>query len=196
MRESANDAARELAELLLQLGRSAYAEGPAGDLSAAQWAALRYFARANRFSRTVSGFAGFHATTRGTASQTVKSLVNRGYLERARSERDGRSVLFKVTAPARRRLRDDPFDALVRAASRLGERQLADTSGELRRIAEWLQVEREGGAAGRCEHCGHLLGTEGEYRCGLLEEPLAAEELKEICVRYRPRAGSGKSTRP
>jgi DNA-binding MarR family transcriptional regulator len=193
MREPANDAARELAELLLQLGRRAYADGAGGNLSAAQWAALRYFARANRFSRTVSGFAGFHATTRGTASQTVKSLVKRGYLERARSERDGRSVLFKLTAQARRRLRQDPFDALVRAATQLGRRQLASLSGELRRIGELLQAERESGAAGRCAHCGHLAGGGEDYRCGLLGEPLAAAELQEICVRYQPR---GRAARP
>ncbi|UCG71883.1 MAG: MarR family transcriptional regulator [Chromatiales bacterium] len=188
MHQAANDGARELAELLLQLGRAAYAEGAGGDLSAAQWAALRYFARANRFSRTVSGFAEFHATTRGTASQTVKSLVNRGFLERARSERDGRSVLFKLTQSARRHLRQDPFDALVRAAGRLNKRQLNDVTGELRRVGQYLEVERDTATVGRCERCGHLLDDRGEYRCGLMEEPLAEVELREICVRYRARS--------
>lgn len=187
MRQTANDAARELAELLLQLGRAAYAEGASGELSAAQWAALRYFARANRFSRTVSGFAGFHATTRGTASQTVKSLVTRGFLERARSERDGRSVLFKLTQPARRHLRQDPFDALVRAAGRLNQRELNNVTGELRRVGEYLEVERDTATAGRCERCGHLASDGSDYRCGLLNEPLQETELREICIRYRPR---------
>ena len=47
---------------------------------------LRYFARANTFSRTPSAFAEFQATTRGTASQAIKVLEARGYL--ARSLRD------------------------------------------------------------------------------------------------------------
>ena len=38
---------RETAELLLQLGRFVQAEGYDGELSPAQWMALRYFARAN-----------------------------------------------------------------------------------------------------------------------------------------------------
>ena len=67
--------ATEFADLVLQLGRAAYADCAAGGLTQAQWIAMRYFARANRFSRTVSGFADFHGTTRGTASQTIKSLV-------------------------------------------------------------------------------------------------------------------------
>lgn len=188
MPETANDAARELAELLLHLGRAAYAESAGGGLSAAQWAALRYFARANRFSRTVSDFAEFHATTRGTASQTVKSLVNRGLLERARSERDGRSVLFKLTQPARRQLRRDPFDALVRAAGHLNPRQLDEVSGELRRVGEYLEAERGSASVGRCERCGHLVSDGGDYRCGLMQEPLATAELGEICMRYRARA--------
>ena len=187
MPQSANDAARELAELLLQLGRAAYAEGADGELSAAQWSALRYFGRANRFSRTVSGFADFHATTRGTASQTVKSLVTRGFLERTRSERDGRSVLFKLTAQARRQMLRDPLDALVRAAQRLGVVQLRELTGELRRVGEYLEAEREATAAGRCEHCGHLLRDGTSFQCGLMQEPLATAELNEICVRYQAR---------
>src|SRR5262245_16381948 len=42
--------ARETAELLLLVGRLVQAEGYDGELSPAQWMALRYFARANPFS--------------------------------------------------------------------------------------------------------------------------------------------------
>src|SRR5438132_973486 len=44
--------ARETAELLLLAGRLVQADGYDGELSPAQWMALRYFARANPFSRT------------------------------------------------------------------------------------------------------------------------------------------------
>ena len=43
--------ARETAELLVQVGRLVQAEGYDGELSPAQWMALRFFARANSFSR-------------------------------------------------------------------------------------------------------------------------------------------------
>ena len=55
--------ARQTAELLLLVGRLVQAEGYDGELSPAQWMALRYFARANPFSRTPSAFAAFLATT-------------------------------------------------------------------------------------------------------------------------------------
>ena len=50
--------ARETAELLLQVGRLVQAEGYDGELSPAQWMALRFFARANPFSRTHVGIRG------------------------------------------------------------------------------------------------------------------------------------------
>src|ERR1700737_2503624 len=75
---------RVIAELVLRLGRIASGEGLVEGLTPAQWTVLRYFARANRFSRTPSAFAAFHGTTRGTASQTIKNLEIQGYLTRMR----------------------------------------------------------------------------------------------------------------
>jgi len=76
---------RVIAELVLHLGRMASREALVEGLTAAQWAVLRYFARANRFSRPPSAFAAFHGTTRGTASQTIKSLESLDYLPVVRS---------------------------------------------------------------------------------------------------------------
>lgn len=175
----------ELAELLVQLGRAAYA-GAGGELTAAQWAALRYFARANRFSRTVSGFADYHATTRGTASQTVRSLVERGYLVRSRSERDGRSVVLDLTRRARRTLGADPLQRLALAAGRLDAGRRQRLAEDLRALQDRLGQSR-GGSCGVCARCGHLLRAGREFRCGLMDEALDATETGEICLRYRPR---------
>ena len=63
--------ARETAELLLLVGRLVQAEGYDGELSPAQWMALRFFARANSFSRTPSAFAELYfsgASTRSTST--------------------------------------------------------------------------------------------------------------------------------
>jgi DNA-binding MarR family transcriptional regulator len=178
-------AERQVAELALQLGRAAYGDSMAEGLTPAQWMALRYFARANRFSRTVSGFADFHATTRGTASQTVKSLVGRGFLTRVRSERDGRSATFNLTERARRRLAEDPFEAVVRATLALSPVQRDRTASGLRRILRQLSAERKRPAMGVCALCGHL-GANGAraYQCRLLQESLAPPELEQICSRF------------
>src|ERR1700693_3425870 len=54
--------ARETAELLVQVGRLVQAESYDGGLNPAQWMALRFFGRANQFSRSPSAFAEFQAT--------------------------------------------------------------------------------------------------------------------------------------
>src|SRR6516165_7399853 len=107
--------ARETAELLLLVGRLVQADGYEGKLSPAQWMALRFFARANSFSRTPSAFADFQATTRGTASQAIKALEAGGYLVRQRSRADGRSVTLRLTNKGNKAIARDPFEVLVRA---------------------------------------------------------------------------------
>ena len=115
--------ARETAELLLLVGRLVQAEGYDGELSPAQWMALRYFARANPFSRTPSAFAAFQATTRGTASQAIKALEASGYLVRQRSKADGRSVSLRLTNKGNKALARDPFEVLVRAVDSLDAKE-------------------------------------------------------------------------
>ena len=115
--------ARETAELLLLVGRLVQADGYDGKLSPAQWMALRYFARANSFSRTPSAFAEFQATTRGTASQAIKALEAGGYLVRQRSAADGRSVTLRLTDKGHEVVARDPFEVLVRAVDSLNAQE-------------------------------------------------------------------------
>jgi DNA-binding MarR family transcriptional regulator len=95
------------------------AEGYDGKLSPAQWVALRYFARANTFSRTPSAFAEFQATTRGTASQTIKTLEAGGYMVRQRSKEDGRSVSLRLTSKGKKRALPQRRRRTASAASEL-----------------------------------------------------------------------------
>ena len=184
---------RELAELVLQLGRMAYADCCAGGLTHGQWAALRFFDRANRFSRTVSAFADYHATTRATASQTISTLVEQGYLTRHRSQRDGRSTRFDLTRPSRKLLQDDPFKSVVAAAQQLAPSARDKASQCLQRMLGELSALQDRGLLGFCHSCQHLQSIETHsaesYACGLLREPLELEETYQICACYVPKTG-------
>lgn len=189
MKRESSGGGRELAELALQLGRAVYGDSPQSGITPAQWTALRYFARANRFSRTVSAFAQFHATTRGTASQTIKGLVTRGYLRRTRSEHDGRSARFDLTPRSRTLLVQDPVEHLVRRAGALAPAAREGTVLALRELLAGLARERDQPLPGRCALCGHLGGGAapgGGWQCGLMQEPLAADELEQLCARFSP----------
>ncbi len=183
---------RTLAELLAQVGRAAYCIASDEDLTPAQWMALRYLSRANRFSRTVSAFAVYHATTRGTASQTVKRLIEQGFLTRTPSARDGRSVRLELTEKGRGALLHDPLEALVRSVSGIPRRTRLDMTQRLERVLEHLSRERGGCLFGTCPSCRYLRvdgsGLEGEREesCCLFDEPLDPEELERICVNFAP----------
>lgn len=183
----ANKKELEIADLVLQLGRAAYADSNQTELTPAQWLAMHFFARANRFSRTVSAFARYNATTKGTASQTVKALVGKGYLERTVSERDARSIRFDLTAAGRTKLRENPLSRLVQVASKLAE---ADQNSMLRGLRCMLTDIYDDSAASEmdvCALCGHLSKGDGvaSPRCQLMNETLKEIELNEICVRFK-----------
>jgi len=183
---------RVIAELVFHLGRIASGEGLAEGLTAAQWAVLRYFAQANRFSRTPSAFAAFHATTRGTASQTIKSLETQGYLTRIRSEEDRRSVQLVLTEKARGILANDPFESLVRAADSLPPSIQGHFASALQRMLGQVAQERGKPPFGTCASCQHLesdsCNREGHtlYLCGFTSESLRLEELDGVCINFAP----------
>ncbi len=181
---------RAIAELVFHLGRIASGEGLAERLTAAQWAGLRYFALANRFSRTPSAFAAFHATTRGTASQTIKSLETQGYLTRMRSKDDRRSVRLVLTEKARGILANDPFESLVRAADSLPPSVQGHFASALQRMLGQVAQERGKPPFGTCTSCQHLESDgcsqeeQTPYACGFTSEPLLLEELDGVCINF------------
>ena len=187
---------RAVAELIVHLGRIARSDGFVSGLTPTQWTALRYFASANRFSRTPSAFAEFHGTTRGTASQTTESLVAQGYLLRTRSEADGRSTCLELTDRARAILVDDPFEVLVRAAAALPPGSRDHLANALERMLGHVARECYKRPFGTCTSCEHLEGDgrcrEGEppYQCGFVGAPLAETELHQLCINFAPGGNS------
>src|SRR3981081_2192294 len=134
--------ARETAELLLQVGRLVQAEGYDGEFSPAQWMALRFFARANPFSRTPSAFAEFQATTRGTATQAIKALEAGGDLGRPPLKTDGRSVSRRLTSKGKKALARDPFEVLVRAVDSLDTTERTAIRRALHQVLSTLATSR------------------------------------------------------
>ena len=183
---------RTVAELVLQLGCLARGDGFAGDLTLAQWAALRYFSRANRFSRTVSAFAEFHGTTRGTASQTIKSLVQDDYLLRKRSKTDGRSIDFTLTYQSKKLLARDPFDVLVIAAGALSSSASHTVARSLERMLRKMAQQQGKCQFGMCPNCkyfqedGAYANGKPDYCCTLVDEPLREAETQQLCVNFLP----------
>ena len=187
--------AREAAELLLLVGRLVQAEGYHGDLSPAQWMALRFFARANSFSRTPSAFAEFQATTRGTASQAIKALEAGGYLVRQRSPADGRSVSLRLTSKGKKAIARDPFEVLVRAVGSLDAEEQTAMHDALHQVLTTVAASGAHRRFGVCQDCTYLSGetrcnltsaSSSAPECLLLGVPIEPEDVDLLCVHFQP----------
>jgi DNA-binding MarR family transcriptional regulator len=196
--------ARETAELLVQVGRLVQAEGYNGELSPAQWMALRFFARANRFSRNPSAFAEFQATTRGTATQTIKALEAGGYLIRRPSKSDGRSVSLQVTNKGKKALIRDPFEVLVRAVDSLDARERTAMRRALHQVLSTLAVSGAHREIGVCRDCAHF-GREmlcnppstgrSTAECLLLGVSIQPEDVGLLCAHFESNERAPRSAR-
>ena len=188
--------ARETAELLLLVGRLVQADGYEGELSPAQWMALRFFARANSFSRTPSAFAEFQATTRGTASQAIKALEAGGYLVRQRSKADGRSVTLRLTRKGHEVVERDPFETLVRAVGSLDPQQQTAMHDALHRVLATLAASGAHQHFGVCQNCAYLgaetycdptSASQSVLACRLFGVPIEPEDAGLLCVHFQPK---------
>jgi DNA-binding MarR family transcriptional regulator len=192
MAAASDVSARTVAELVVQLGCLTRGDGLVADLTFAQWTALRYFSRANRFSRTVSAFAEFHGTTRGTASQSIKSLVQNDYLTRKRSKTDGRSIDFTLTYKSKKLLAEDPFEALVLAASALSSSASHTVARSLERMLHMMAQQQGKCQFGMCPNCKYFQEDgcyaigKPDYCCTLVDEPLKEAETQQLCVNFLP----------
>jgi DNA-binding MarR family transcriptional regulator len=183
--------ARETAELLVQVGRLVQAGGYDGELSPAQWMALRFFARANQFSRNPSAFAEFQATTRGTATQSIKSLEAGGYLVRQPSKTDRRSVSLRLTSKGKKALARDPFEVLVRAVDALDARERTAMCRALHQVLSTLATTGTHRLIGVCQDCMHFCGNlpstaPSAADCLLLGVPIQPADVGLLCVHFQP----------
>ncbi len=184
--------ARTVAELVVQLGCVTRGEGFVANLTFAQWTALRYFSSVTRFSRTVSAFAEFHGTTRGTASQTIKSLVQNDYLTRKRSKSDRRSIDLTLTNKSKKLLAEDPFVVLVDAASALSNSVSHTVARSLERMLHEMAQQQGKCHFGMCPNCryfqedGCYANGKPDYCCSLVDQPLKEAETQQLCVNFLP----------
>ncbi|MHA7827630.1 MAG: MarR family winged helix-turn-helix transcriptional regulator [Roseovarius sp.] len=179
-----------IAELLVHVGRAARSEDAGSALTAAQWTCLRFLARANGSTRTPSSFANFQVTTRGTASQIIKSLERMGLVIGTRSDRDRRSVSFDLTDQGHAMLAQDPLRDLIGVIDGFGAVERDRFLKTLSRLASTLAMHRDLPVFGTCQDCAHFAPSGGTAYCACMAEELAAVDLPKLCASYAPNPGS------
>ena len=183
--------ALEAAHLIDRIDRLARSGEAAGGLNPAQWEALRFVARANRFSRTPAALAEYLGSTRGTVSQSLIALEQKGHVTRETSPHDRRSVVLGLTALGERTLKNDPIRRLAADLAAGEPDRLPGLIDTLRDVLAAM-VKRNGGRAfGVCDTCRHFRKDNGPnarqpHYCSLLDAPLSDADSRAICVEQEP----------
>ena len=176
--------ADRIAEMLIHVGRASRSDDSGSDLTAAQWTCLRFFSRSNRSTRTPSAFASFHATTRGTASQIIKTLEQRGMILRHKSLSDGRSVRFDLTQAGVAALAKDPLADLVAVLDDLDIAEQTAFLSTLSRLTSSLAAHRGVRAFGTCRDCTHFTPEGQSGYCACMAANLISDEIDQLCASY------------
>ncbi len=149
--------------------------------------ALRFLARANRYSDTPVAVSEYLGLTKGTASQTLIRLQEKGMLAASPDPKDGRRVHLRLTRAGRKVVShvDPPklFQEALEASS--VSSSLQGSFLDLLRTLQHLNGSRPFGV---CRSCVHFRSGDGKgsFLCGLTEEPLKARESHLICREHQP----------
>ena len=135
-----------LATLIEQTARGIYDQRGPAHVHPVQWAALRFFARANRRARSVAGLARYLDVTLAPASRTVGALKKHGLISTEKDPDDARVSIISLTEAGRELLRSDPIFRLARALQGLPEEQFDNLGQSLARITSQMSGDTGGGA--------------------------------------------------
>ncbi len=192
MIEAANRASDKLTDLLDRLGRMTRCLQFAHGLNPAQWESLRFIARANCFSRTPGALATFLGTTKGTASQTVIALENKGCLRRLRDGTDKRVSRLEITDVGKAMLARDPLRCVDNAAAELPVELNDALRQALGLLADQLECANGWCKLGVCGKCGNMVRRDGDgaVQCGLKDVMVPGHETDRLCVSFAGQPGA------
>jgi DNA-binding MarR family transcriptional regulator len=176
-------------ERLTRLLRSGEHEG---GLNPAQWEALRYLARANRFSNSPIALTRFLGSTKGTVSQTIKALERKGFIAKGPRENEGRSINLSLTPKGSEALKNDPLAEFSKSLDNLSGKNRRRLAKGLSELLETDLKRREQPSFGTCPTCRYFRekGREtedgGPHSCMYFDVALSGAETQLICIAHLP----------
>jgi DNA-binding MarR family transcriptional regulator len=120
-----------IADMLELLARILHARGYQHGMFPAQWTALRYFSRTRRDLCTASELARFQGMANGPVSRTVRTLVQKGLLAKAKEQPRGKAEIMELTSAGRDLLKLDPCHEIETILANLTEEAQSAFKGVL-----------------------------------------------------------------
>jgi DNA-binding MarR family transcriptional regulator len=180
----------EIAWPLERLTRLMRADEHEGGLNPAQWEALRYLSRANRFSNSPIALTRFLGSTKGTISQTIKALERKGFIAKGPRENEGRSINLSLTPKGSEALKNDPLAEFSKSLDGLSGKSRRRLAKGLADLLETDLKRREQPSFGTCPSCRYFreksqsMDARAPHSCMYFDAGLANAELQLICVAH------------
>ena len=152
----------------------------------AQLEVLRFLTQCNRYSDTPQAVTEFLGLTKGTVSQTINVLEQKGLLRKRDDVADKRLVHLKPTAKGVRLVeRAVPAKSLVRGLEDLPGSGSQVVEKVLRDLLQSLQRANGYKTFAPCHTCRFNQKRKGRYVCGLTREPLSEREVELVCREHQ-----------
>jgi DNA-binding MarR family transcriptional regulator len=178
--------------LLERLSRLVRAKEHTSDLNPAQWEALRYLARCNRFSNSPAALTRYLSATKGTVSQTLIALERKGLIVKAPRPGEARSVVLTLSEAGIQKLADDPWAALAPAIDKIKPKLRQRFASGVEKLVGQVIKTQGLPSFGACSSCRYFReggapdDVKGKHWCLLFEEPVTKTEADKICASHEP----------
>lgn len=151
-----------------------------------QLEALGFLTQCNRYSDTPQAVAEFLGLTKGTVSQTLKVLEQKGLLRKQGDTIDKRLVHLKPTAKGRQLVEYAvPAESLTLGVEKLSKSEGQVTIDALRVLLRSVQKANVLKTFAACYTCRFNQKREGSYFCELTQEPLAESDVALLCREHQ-----------
>lgn len=166
---------------------------------------MRFLAQANAQSRTPTAVAEYLGATKGTASQTLIALENKGLIRRARCTVDKRQRDLAITEAGEALLTKDPIHTLGMAADELADEECHALVRGLTRLLHDVQRAHGVRSFGVCADCSLqcvaempdiAAGDGSRLRCGLTGEAIDPQRADRLCINFAPRTAAATGGAP
>lgn len=155
-------------------------------LQPVHWQALAYLARCNPISNTPMALSQFLGISKGTTSQSVLVLHNKGFIEKVPDRHDRRMVHLQLTPAGRTLLaRAYYLPLLEQFDAGIADHDREQTSRVLAQLLKTMLEQQQGKSFGVCRSCRYFDQQGDHYHCQLIDVPIEAREIDNICHEHR-----------
>ena len=144
--------------------------------------ALTYLTRCNRYSDTPQAVTEYLGLTKGTVSQSLKVLEQKGLLRKQQDTEDKRITHLTVTAKGKKLIEQAfPAKSLKTALAKTKFLEGPKLEETLRTLLHEMQQQHGRKTFAACHTCRFNERHKQGYVCGLTKEPLSEREVELIC---------------